>query len=182
MLSKGTILGWSVIPDSREIVSETERNSNLTSFTHMYDDGILANDVMKLKACHGRTIFRRKSASFAILNMIMKSSDFEPDILRIVQHSGVLISHLVIELDSHLVSGNSLLDSHKGDFRPRPLLLTWLSCPLTAEPVALLQARASIQVGNIPDMYISNVSAFVFPYVEKKSPAPMANMKWINYF
>lgn len=57
MLSKGTILGWSVISDSQKIVSETKPNSNLTSFTHMYDDGILASDVMKLEACHGKKYF-----------------------------------------------------------------------------------------------------------------------------
>ena len=118
-----------------------------------------------------------KSAPFAILNMIMKSSDLEADILGIVQHSGVLISHLVIELDSHITNGGSLLVSHEGNFRSS-VSASHLAilCSLATEPVALLQGRAFIPVGNVPDVYISNVSPFVFPYFEKNSPAPRANM------
>ena len=52
MLNKGTILEWSVISNSREDVLETEPNVNLISFAHIYDDEILANDIMKPKRCH----------------------------------------------------------------------------------------------------------------------------------
>lgn len=103
----------------------------------------------------------------------MKSSDFEPDNLRIFQLSSLLIGHLIVWLDSRLTRGNNLLDSHEEHiWSSASASHLAILCSLATEPVALLQGRASISVGNVLDMYMNSVGVFVFPYLEKEIPCP----------